>query len=183
MRLGQIGCGRQNPPIQSAELASSRIGMVKGINEPSELESGNRSIASLETQMVRRRWIPVYSGSHETAALRPGCLYPSRWLPWLRRCALRTQVCLKLMIIRVNLQFLYRRPNQYKRKLSEWDIYIYILLNIILQLRYFQVMKYLHVEYYGFQPINTFTLCFYVQLPLNFATLELPKSYQVQCRS
>ncbi|CAL6106751.1 Hypothetical_protein [Hexamita inflata] len=27
---------------------------------------------------------------------------------------------LKLMIIRVNLQFLYRRPNQYKRKLSEY---------------------------------------------------------------
>ncbi|CAL6048285.1 Hypothetical_protein [Hexamita inflata] len=54
----------------------------------------------------------------------PGCLYPSRWLPWLRRCAQRTQVCLKLMIIRVNLQFLYRRPNQYKRKLSEWDIYL-----------------------------------------------------------
>ncbi|CAL6063202.1 Hypothetical_protein [Hexamita inflata] len=37
----------------------------------------------------------------------------------LRRCAKRTQVYLKLMIIRVNLQFLYRRPNQYKRKLSE----------------------------------------------------------------
>ncbi|CAL5971326.1 Conserved_hypothetical protein [Hexamita inflata] len=50
----------------------------------------------------------------------PGCLYPGRWLPWLRKCAQRTQVCLKLMIIRVNLQFLYRRPNQYKRKLSEW---------------------------------------------------------------
>ncbi|CAL6088231.1 Hypothetical_protein [Hexamita inflata] len=54
MRLGQIGCGRQNPPIQSAELASSRIGQGHAINEPSGLESGNRSIASLETQMDSR---------------------------------------------------------------------------------------------------------------------------------
>ncbi|CAL6082906.1 Hypothetical_protein [Hexamita inflata] len=67
MRLGQIGCGRQNPPVQSAEHA---------INEPSGLESGNRSIASLETQMVRRRWIPVQIGSHEAAALRPWMLVP-----------------------------------------------------------------------------------------------------------
>ncbi|CAL6006550.1 Hypothetical_protein [Hexamita inflata] len=36
--------------------------------------------------------------------------------PNLHRC--------KLMIIRVNLQFLYRRPNQYNRKLNEWDIYL-----------------------------------------------------------
>ncbi|CAL6013942.1 Hypothetical_protein [Hexamita inflata] len=35
----------------------------------SGLESGNRSIASLETQVVRRRWIPVQFGSHEAAAL------------------------------------------------------------------------------------------------------------------
>ncbi|CAL6062544.1 Hypothetical_protein [Hexamita inflata] len=73
MRLGQIGCGRQNPPVQSAEL-SSRIGMA--FNEPSGLESGNRSIASLETQMVRRRWIPVQIGLHEAAALRPWMLVP-----------------------------------------------------------------------------------------------------------
>ncbi|CAL6093334.1 Hypothetical_protein [Hexamita inflata] len=40
------------------------------------LESGNRSIASLETQMVRRRWIPVQVGLHEAAALRPWMLVP-----------------------------------------------------------------------------------------------------------
>ncbi|CAL6029871.1 Hypothetical_protein [Hexamita inflata] len=74
MRLGQIGCGRQNPLIQSAGHA---------INEPSGLESGNRSIASLETQMVRHRWIPVQIGLQPRYA--PGCLYPSRWL---RRCAM-----------------------------------------------------------------------------------------------
>ncbi|CAL6025498.1 Hypothetical_protein [Hexamita inflata] len=77
MRLGQIGCGRQNPPIQSAEL-TSKIVMAKeqAINEPSGLESGNRSIASLETQMVRRRWIPVQIGLHEAAALRAWTLVP-----------------------------------------------------------------------------------------------------------
>ncbi|CAL6041198.1 Hypothetical_protein [Hexamita inflata] len=65
---------------------------------------------------------PYRSACTKQPRYAPGCLYPSRWLPWLRRCAQRTQVYLKLMIIRVNLQFLYRRPNQYKRKLSEWDI-------------------------------------------------------------
>ncbi|CAL6103996.1 Hypothetical_protein [Hexamita inflata] len=64
MRLGQIGCRRQNPPVRS------------GINEPSRWESGNRSIASLETQMVRRRWITVQIGLHEVAALRPWMLVP-----------------------------------------------------------------------------------------------------------
>ncbi|CAL6000281.1 Hypothetical_protein [Hexamita inflata] len=33
-------------------------------------------IASLETQMVRRRWIPVQIGLHEAAALRPWMLVP-----------------------------------------------------------------------------------------------------------
>ncbi|CAL6048665.1 Hypothetical_protein [Hexamita inflata] len=118
MWLGQIGCGRQNPPVQSAELASSRIGMAKGM--PSLLPQ-------------KRRWydaggFPYRSACTKQPRYAPGCLYPSRQLPWLRRCAQRTQVCLKLMIIRVNLQFLYRRPNQYKRKLSEWDIYIYIYI-------------------------------------------------------
>ncbi|CAL6052009.1 Hypothetical_protein [Hexamita inflata] len=127
MRLGQIGCGRQNPPFHSASqgIIKERYGQGHAINEPLGLESSNRSIASLETQMVGRRWIPYRSARTKQPRYAPGCLYPSRWLPWLRRCASRTQVCLKLMIIRVNLQFLYRRPNQYKRKLSEWDIYIY----------------------------------------------------------
>ncbi|CAL6060211.1 Hypothetical_protein [Hexamita inflata] len=30
LRCGQIGCGRQNPPVQSSELPS-RIGMAKGM--------------------------------------------------------------------------------------------------------------------------------------------------------
>ncbi|CAL6049706.1 Hypothetical_protein [Hexamita inflata] len=123
MRLGQIGCGRQNPPVQSAELLS-RIGMAKGM--PSTILQDWKAVtAPLLPQ--KRRWydaggFPYRSARTKQPRYAPGCLYPSRWLPWLRRCAQRTQVCLKLMIIRVNLQFLYRRPNQYKRKLSEWDI-------------------------------------------------------------
>ncbi|CAL6098387.1 Hypothetical_protein [Hexamita inflata] len=127
MRLGQIGCGRQNPPVQSAELPS-RIGMAKSMPSTS-LQDWKAATAPLLPQ--KRRWydaggFPYRSACTKQPRYAPGCLYPSRWLPWLRRCAQRTQVYLKLMIIRVNLQFLYRRPNQYKRKLSEWDIFIYI---------------------------------------------------------
>ncbi|CAL6006814.1 Hypothetical_protein [Hexamita inflata] len=135
MRLGQIGCkvGRQNPPIQSAELASSRIGMAKGMPSTS-LQDWKAATAPLLPQ--KRRWYDACGFPYRLACAKqpryaPGCLYPSRWLPWLRRCAQRTQVYLKLMIIRVNLQFLYRRPNQYKRKLSEWDI-IFRYFNIYL---------------------------------------------------
>ncbi|CAL5971289.1 Hypothetical_protein [Hexamita inflata] len=127
MRLDQIGCGRQNPPIQSAELASSRISMAKGMPSTS-LQDRKAVTAPLLPQ--KRRWydaggFPYRSDCTKQPRYAPGCLYPSRWLPWLRRCAQRTQVCLKLMIIRVNLQYLYRRPNQYKQKLSEWDIYLH----------------------------------------------------------
>ncbi|CAL5972002.1 Hypothetical_protein [Hexamita inflata] len=126
MRLGQIGCGRQNPPVQSAELASSRICMAKGMPS-TNLQDWKAATAPLLPQ--KRRWydaggFPYRSARTKQPRYAPRCLYPSRWLHWLRRCAQRTQVYLKLMIIRVNLQFLYRRPNQYKRKLSEWDIYI-----------------------------------------------------------
>ncbi|CAL6035017.1 Hypothetical_protein [Hexamita inflata] len=78
MRLGQIGCGRQNPPVQSAELASSRIGMAKGMPSTSlqDWKAATRSIASLETQVVRHRWISVYIDLHEAAALRPWMLVP-----------------------------------------------------------------------------------------------------------
>ncbi|CAL6043455.1 Hypothetical_protein [Hexamita inflata] len=132
MRLGQIGCGRQNPPVQSAELPS-RIGMAKGMPS-TNLQDWKAATAPLLPQ--KRRWydaggFPYRSARTKQPRYAPGCLYPSRWLPWLRRCAQRTQVYLKLMIIRVNLQFLYRRPNQYKRKLSEWDIYIYILVTYV----------------------------------------------------
>ncbi|CAL6037728.1 Hypothetical_protein [Hexamita inflata] len=125
MRLGQIGCGRQNLPAQRAELASSRIGMDKGMPSTS-LQDQIAATAPLLPQ--KRRWydaggFPYRSASTKQPRYAPGCLYPSRWLPWLRRCAQRTQAYLKPMIIRVNLQFLYRRPNQYKRKLSKWDIY------------------------------------------------------------
>ncbi|CAL6057262.1 Hypothetical_protein [Hexamita inflata] len=68
----------------------------------------------------KRRWYDAggFPYRSEQPRYAPGCLYPSRWLPWLRRCTQRTQGYLKLMIIRVNLQFLYRRPNQYKHKRS-----------------------------------------------------------------
>ncbi|CAL6015073.1 Hypothetical_protein [Hexamita inflata] len=73
MRLGQIGCGSQNLPVQSAKLPL-RIGMLRAYLIG--LESGNHSIASLETQMVRHRWIPVQIGLHKAAALRPWMLVP-----------------------------------------------------------------------------------------------------------
>ncbi|CAL6005524.1 Hypothetical_protein [Hexamita inflata] len=115
MQLGQIGCGRQNSPVQSAELPSTSLQDWKAATTP------------LLPQ--KRRWqdvggFPYRSAPTKQPRYAPGCLYSSRWLSWLRRCAQRTKVYLKLMIIRVNLQFLYRRPNQYKRKLSEWDIQI-----------------------------------------------------------
>ncbi|CAL5978036.1 Hypothetical_protein [Hexamita inflata] len=115
--LGQIGCGKQNHPIQSAELPLTSLQDWKAVTAP------------LLPQ--KRRWydaggFPYRSARTKQPRYALGCLYPSRWLHWLRRCAQRTQVCLKLMIIRLNLQFLYRRPNQYKRKLSEWDKLIYI---------------------------------------------------------
>ncbi|CAL6003550.1 Hypothetical_protein [Hexamita inflata] len=53
MRLGQIGCGRQNPPVQSAELASSRIGMAKGWPSTS-LQDWKAATAPLLPQ--KRRW-------------------------------------------------------------------------------------------------------------------------------
>ncbi|CAL5994810.1 Hypothetical_protein [Hexamita inflata] len=113
----------QNPPIQSAELASSRIGMAKGMPSTSLQDWQKAVTAPLLPQ--KRRWydaggFPYRSAHTKQPRYAPGCLYPSRWLPWLRRCAQRTQVCLKLkiflksktnlklMIIRVNLQFLYR---------------------------------------------------------------------------
>ncbi|CAL6001657.1 Hypothetical_protein [Hexamita inflata] len=132
MRLGQIGCGRQNPPVQSAELPS-RIGMAKGMPSTS-LQDWKAATAPLLPQ--KRRWYDAGGFPYRSACMKqpryaPGCLYPSRWLPWLRRCAQRTQVYLKLMIIRVDLQFLYRRPNQYKRKLSEWDITFMLILYLL----------------------------------------------------
>ncbi|CAL6060393.1 Hypothetical_protein [Hexamita inflata] len=90
MRLGQIGCGRQNAPIQSAELASSRIYMAKGM--PSTIfRIGKRQPfhcfirnADGTTQVDPR--IDQLARSRRIVA---------RWLPWLRRCAQRTQVCLE----------------------------------------------------------------------------------------
>ncbi|CAL5988182.1 Hypothetical_protein [Hexamita inflata] len=72
MRLGQIGCGRLNPPVQSAELASSRIGMAKGMPSTSLQDWKAATIASLETQMVRRRW-----------TLRPWMLVPAVRLTYI----------------------------------------------------------------------------------------------------
>ncbi|CAL6109181.1 Hypothetical_protein [Hexamita inflata] len=137
MRLGQIGCGGQNPPM----LASSRISIAKGMPSTS-LQDWKAATSPLLPQ--KRRWydaggFPYRSACTKQPRYAPGYLYPSRWLPWLRRCAQRTQVCLKLMIIRVNLQFLYRRPNQYIRKLSEY-IYIQIYINII--------YKYINISLY-----------------------------------
>ncbi|CAL6001189.1 Hypothetical_protein [Hexamita inflata] len=84
MRLGQIGCGRQNPPIQSAELLS-RISMAKGMPSTS-LQDWKAVTAPLLPQ--KRRWydtggFPYRSACTKQPHYAPGCLYPSRWLPWL----------------------------------------------------------------------------------------------------
>ncbi|CAL6065500.1 Hypothetical_protein [Hexamita inflata] len=119
MRLGQIGCGRQNPPVQSAELPS-RIGMAKGM--PSMIRQDWKAVtAPLLPQ--KHRWydagrFPYRSACTKQPRYAPGCLCPSRWLHWLRRCAQRTQVYLKLMIIHVNLQFVYRRNEQVQTKVK-----------------------------------------------------------------
>ncbi|CAL6053730.1 Hypothetical_protein [Hexamita inflata] len=118
--------------------------MVKGMSSTS-LQDWKAVTASLLPQ--KRRWydaggFPYRSARTKQPRYAPGYLYLSRWLPWLRRCAQRTQVYLKLMIIRVNLQFLYRRPNQYKRKLSEWDIYLCIYKRIYYQNLYVSITLY-----------------------------------------
>ncbi|CAL6008844.1 Hypothetical_protein [Hexamita inflata] len=145
------GSDGSSQTIKDAEL--SRISITKGMPS-TNLQDWKAATSPLLPQ--KRRWydaggFPYRSACTKQTRYAPGCLYPSRWLPWLRKCAQRTQVYLKLMIIRVNLQFLYRRPNQYKRKLSEWDIFTniviwsdvdifrtlyYILLNYIVQLYY-----------------------------------------------
>ncbi|CAL5972226.1 Hypothetical_protein [Hexamita inflata] len=149
MRLGQIGCGRQNPPVQSAELPS-RIGMAKGMPS-TNLQDWKAATAPLLPQ--KRRWYDAGGFPYRLARTKqpryaPGCLYPSRWLPWLRRCAQRTQVYLKLMIIRMNLQFLYRRPNQYIRKLSEWDIFILISEAYIILPKLMKIIFTIYVHLY-----------------------------------
>ncbi|CAL5989735.1 Hypothetical_protein [Hexamita inflata] len=90
MRLGQIGCGRQNPPVQSAELASSKIGMARACHQRA-FRIGKRqpSIASLETQMVRRRWIHSrIDRLAQSSSLRPWMLVPESLV------ALAAEVCL-----------------------------------------------------------------------------------------
>ncbi|CAL6071441.1 Hypothetical_protein [Hexamita inflata] len=93
MRLGQIGCGRQNPPIQSAELASSRIYMAKGMPSTS-LQDWKAVTAPLLPQ--KRRWYDAGGFPyrlHEAAALRPldactrvvGCL-GCGGAPYVHRC-------------------------------------------------------------------------------------------------
>ncbi|CAL6115899.1 Hypothetical_protein [Hexamita inflata] len=117
MRLGQIGCGMQNPRFK---VLSCRQGSAKSMPSTS-LQDWKAATAPLLPQ--KRRWydaggFPYRSASTKQPRYASGCLYPSRWLPWQRRYA--QQVYLKLMIIRVDLQFylLYRRLSQYKRKLS-----------------------------------------------------------------
>ncbi|CAL6010487.1 Hypothetical_protein [Hexamita inflata] len=80
LRCGQIGCGRQNPQVQRAELASSRIGMAKGM--PSTSLQDWKAATPLLPQ--KRRWydaggFPYRSACTKQPRYAPGCLYPSRW--------------------------------------------------------------------------------------------------------
>ncbi|CAL6091113.1 Hypothetical_protein [Hexamita inflata] len=97
MQLGQIGCGKQNPPILSAGLTSSRIVMTKG-RPSTSLQDCKAATAPLLPQ--KRRWYDVGGFLYKSAFTKqshyaPGCLYLSRWLLQSRRCAQRTQVQVK----------------------------------------------------------------------------------------
>ncbi|CAL6073147.1 Hypothetical_protein [Hexamita inflata] len=121
----RIGRGRYNFPVQSAELLS-RIGVANGM--PSGLESGNRSMLPQKRRQYDAGGFPYRSACTKQPHYAPGCLYPSRWLPWLRRCAQRTQVCLKLMIIRVNSSCTEDRTSINESQVS--GIYIILLKTI-----------------------------------------------------
>ncbi|CAL5997917.1 Hypothetical_protein [Hexamita inflata] len=69
MRSGQISCGRQNPPIQSAELAG---GIAKGMPSTS-LQDWKAVAPLLRNADGTTQVIPVQIELHEAAALRPGC--------------------------------------------------------------------------------------------------------------
>ncbi|CAL6083616.1 Hypothetical_protein [Hexamita inflata] len=94
--MGSFGCASRSSPHPLSEMRLSQIvaeGKIPRFKVLSwhhqgsvwlrachqrafRIVSGNRSIASLETQMVRGRWIPVQIGLHEAAALRPWMLVP-----------------------------------------------------------------------------------------------------------
>ncbi|CAL6002274.1 Hypothetical_protein [Hexamita inflata] len=129
MRIGQIGCERQNPPIQNAELHHQGFVWLRACNQRA-FRIGKRQLlhcflrnADGTTQVDSR--IDRLARSSRATPLDACARVVD--CPQLRRCAQRTQVSLKLMIIRVNLQFLYRRQNLYQRKLSE-QIYFSLTL-------------------------------------------------------
>ncbi|CAL5988922.1 Hypothetical_protein [Hexamita inflata] len=68
MQLGQIGCGRQNPQIQSAELASSRIRMAKGMPSTS-LQDWKAVTALLFPQKCRWYIFRLYIIIHWTVKI------------------------------------------------------------------------------------------------------------------
>ncbi|CAL6091877.1 Hypothetical_protein [Hexamita inflata] len=74
MGLGQIGCGRQNPPVQSAELLS-RISMAKGM--PSTILQDRKAVtAPLLPQ--KRRWYDAGGFPYRSA-----CTKQPRYAPWM----------------------------------------------------------------------------------------------------
>ncbi|CAL5997827.1 Hypothetical_protein [Hexamita inflata] len=92
MRIGQICYGRQNSPIQSAELPS-RIRMVKGMPS-TNLQDLKAATVPLLPQ--KRRWynagrFPYRSACTKQPHYAHGCLYPSHCLgcegaPNVHRC-------------------------------------------------------------------------------------------------
>ncbi|CAL5976514.1 Hypothetical_protein [Hexamita inflata] len=73
MRRGQIGCGRQNPPVRSAELPS-RIGMAKGMPSTS-LQDWKAATAPLLPQ--KRRWYDPCGFPYRSACTKqPWMLVP-----------------------------------------------------------------------------------------------------------
>ncbi|CAL6045790.1 Hypothetical_protein [Hexamita inflata] len=74
MRLGQIGCGRQNPQVRSAELLS-RISMAKGM--PSTILQNLKAVtAPLLPQ--KRRWYDAGGFPYRSA-----CTQQPRYATWM----------------------------------------------------------------------------------------------------
>ncbi|CAL6107001.1 Hypothetical_protein [Hexamita inflata] len=96
MRLGLIGYGRQN---RLKVLSCHQHAFWKAVTFLRNAD-GTTQVDSRIDRLAR-----------SSRVTPPGCLYPSRWLPWLRRCAQCTQVCLKLMIRDqvISIQLLYSK--------------------------------------------------------------------------
>ncbi|CAL6093066.1 Hypothetical_protein [Hexamita inflata] len=105
---------------------------------------------------------PVQIGLHEAAALRPWMLVPESLVTLAAEVRLTYIGVSKTNDHRVNLQFLYRRPNQYKRKLTHSILgEVLILVKMMMQrlssisdsFNYWQIAHFREVDLIYLHPI------------------------------